>query len=229
MLKFKGIALDLLFPSRCLGCGKEGSFICASCQPSLVRLEPPYCPGCGKPEPAGCLCPGCLEGQAIIDGIRAPFVFTTLIRKAIHELKYQNLRALASPLAQLLHEHLAANPLPADILVPVPLHKKRLRERGYNQSELIARELSRTTGLPLNTDCLIREHYALPQARTASVAERRANVSGAFICRNTAVKDRQVLLVDDVTTSGTTLDAAAAALKKAGASSVWGLIVAREI
>jgi len=150
------------------------------------------------------------------------------MRQAIHQLKYRNLRALVVPLAQLLRDYLN-NPMPAEILVPVPMHPKRLRERGYNQSSLLARELGKLTNLPVVDDCLIRQRHAPPQARTSNVDERRSNIADAFTCRDHRLRDKQVLLLDDVATSGATLDACAAALKASGAISVWGLVMAREI
>jgi ComF family protein len=151
------------------------------------------------------------------------------MRQAIHQLKYQNLKTLAPPLAELLRDYLLTNPVPAEILVPVPLHRKRLRERGYNQSRLLARELGKLIDLPVVDDCLIRQRHAPPQARTSTAAERRSNTADAFVCRDHRLRNKQVLLIDDVATSGATLDACAAALKAAGAASVWGLAMAREI
>jgi competence protein ComFC len=151
------------------------------------------------------------------------------MRQAIHQLKYRNLRAIAQPLAELLHRYLVKNPLPGEVLVPVPLHAKRLRERGYNQACLLARELSKLTGQPVVDGCLIRKREAPPQARAETVAERRANVANAFFCRNQKLKNKPVLLIDDVATSGATIDACAGAVKASGASSVWGLVLAREI
>jgi len=227
--KLKGMALDLLFPKWCVGCGKEGDFICDSCRRAILRIVPPLCPRCGKPQLSGILCPGCSSWQAEIDGIRAPFQFDGAIRQAIHQLKYKNLRALAEPLATLLRDYFIANPVPAETLVPVPLHRKRLRERSYNQSSLLAEELGKLLGLPVVRDCLIRKQHTPPQARTSTIKERRHNVSGAFACRDQRLRARQVLLIDDVATSGATLDACAAALKANGATSVWGLVLAREI
>ncbi len=227
--KLKGRIVDFLFPRWCVGCGKEGEFICPSCRRSLPRVMPPLCPRCGKPRPSGTLCPTCVSWQAEIDGIRSPFRFDGVMRQAIHQLKYRNLRALAEPLAKLLNDYLATNPIPGEVLVPVPLHQKRLRERGYNQSSLLAKELGKLTNLPVVDDCLIRQRHAPPQARSSTVEERRHNVAGAFVCRDHRLQDKQVLLIDDVATSGATLDAGAAALKAAGATSVWGLVLAREI
>ncbi len=229
LAKLKGIAVNLLFPQWCVGCGKGGDFICPSCCRSLPRIMPPLCPRCGKPQPSGILCPGCVSWQAEIDGIRSPFRFDGVIRQAIHQLKYRNLRALAVTLAKLLQDYLATNPMPGEVLVPVPLHPKRVRERGYNQSSLLAKELGKLTSLPVVDDCLIRQRHTPPQAKTPTVDERRNNVANAFTCRDSRLQDRQVLLIDDVSTSGATLDACATALKVAGAATVWGLVLAREI
>jgi len=111
----------------------------------------------------------------------------------------------------------------------VPLHQKRLRERGYNQSYLLARELGKLVGLPVVDGSLIRQRHASPQARTSGVEERRSNVANAFACRNHELRDKKVLLIDDVTTSGATLGACASALKATGVSSVWGLALAMEV
>jgi len=151
------------------------------------------------------------------------------MRQAIHRLKYRNLRALAVPLAQLLNDYLISNPVPGEVLVPVPLHQKRLTERGYNQSSLPAQELGKLANLLVVDNCLARRRHAPPQARTSTVDERRSNVADAFFCRDARLQGKQVLLIDDVCTSGATLDACARALKEAGAISVWGLVLAREI
>jgi len=227
--KLKRVALDLLYPKWCVGCGKEGDFICNSCCQSLLRIIPPLCPRCGSPQASGILCSNCVSWLAVIEGIRSPFQFDGVMRKAIHQLKYKNLRAIAEPLAGLLNDCFTAHYIPADVLVPVPLHSKRLRKRGYNQSGLLAHELAKLAGLPVIDGCLIRKRLAQPQAKTQSVKERRGNVTDAFVCQDNRLKGSQVLLIDDVTTSGATLDACAAALKDAGAASVWGLVLAREL
>jgi ComF family protein len=104
-----------------------------------------------------------------------------------------------------------------------------VKERGYNQSSLLTQKLSKLTNLPVVGNSLTRQRHALPQTQTKTVTERRNNVTGAFTCRDQQLKGRQVLLIDDVATSGATLDACAVALKAAGANSVWGLTLAREI
>ena len=225
----KRVALDLLFPPRCIGCGREGKYICDSCCEELPLISPPVCIKCGRPLTDRNTCPGCIEGPVVIDGIRAPLLFHGIIREAIHEFKYRNLKAAAPLLADFLHDYLLGNPIPGDVLVPVPIHRKRQRERGYNQSSLIARELSRKNGLPIIKDCLIRRINTPPQVRTTSASERRKNIADAFACVNERLKGRQVILVDDVSTSGATLNTCAEVLKASGAASVWGLTIALEI
>jgi ComF family protein len=164
-----------------------------------------------------------------IVGIVCPFRLEGVIRQAIHQLKYRNLRAIVVPMARLLMDYLTTNPMPGEVLVPVPLHPKRLRERGYNQSHLLARELGKLVNLPVVDDCLTRQRHTSPQARTSSIEERRSNVANAFTCRNYKLEDKQVLLIDDVATSGATLDACASALRAAKVASVWGLVLATEV
>jgi ComF family protein len=225
----KRVALDLLFPPYCIGCGKEGSYICGRCERELSYISPPVCTLCGRPLLPGGSCPGCIGQPTSLDGIRAPFLFEGIVRKAVHDLKYHNLRALVPVLAGYLKEYLMENPLPGDILVPVPIHRKRIHERGYNQSSLLARELGRLTSLPVEDSCLIRLTYIAPQAKLASAAERQQNTVGAFACKDDRLKKKQVILIDDVSTSGATMNACAAALKTAGAAAVYGLALALEL
>ncbi len=229
VVRLKEVALDLLFPQKCVGCGSEGYLLCQSCCRSLPRIMPPLCPRCGSPQPGGVLCSACAGWQAEIVALRSPFRFEGVIRKAVHQLKYNNLRGLAAPLAGLLNEYLVDNPVPGDVLVPVPLHGKRLATRGYNQSGLLPSELGKLNGLPVKDACLIRQRQTPPQARTANVNERRNNVAGAFACCDQRLIGQRVILMDDVSTSGATLNECAAALKAGGASEVRGLTLAREI
>jgi len=226
--RLKEALLDLLFPPRCLGCGGGGSFLCPACCDTLPRLVPPLCPRCGLPLAAGGSCPSCTRTPLSIEGIRSPFLMEGLAREAVHQLKYRNLRALACPLGRLLTDYLESSPRPADALVPVPLHRRRLRERGYNQAALLAREVGRNTGLSVVEGSLVRRRDTPAQARAASAAERRRNVEEAFYCRDGKLRGKRVLLIDDVCTTGATLDACAHALREAGALSVWGLTLARE-
>jgi ComF family protein len=149
------------------------------------------------------------------------------IKEAVHVFKYRGVRAAAPELGRLLAYYWAGHAVPVDVIVPVPLHPRRLRSRGYNQSALLGRELANHTGFALAGNLLARTKDATPQAGTASRGQRRSNVEGSFRCSQ-EVAGQKVLLVDDVATSGSTLSACAAALKAAGAGAVWGLALARE-
>jgi ComF family protein len=222
-------AIDFFFPPRCVGCGKGGSFVCTRCFHTLPHISSPVCTRCGKPETSGPFCPTCWGWASYIDGIRSPFRFDGAIRQAIHDFKYRNLRAIAPHLAELLFSYLQTNPVTGNVLVPVPLHPRRLRNRGYNQSTLLAGELGRLAGIPLEKGCLVRSRHTSAQTRTVNVEQRKRNVAGAFQCVTNNLNGNQVILIDDVCTSGSTLEACAIAIKSAGAVSVWGLTLAREI
>ena len=224
-----GKLTDLLFPPRCVGCGIGGDFICATCRGGLPRLSPPFCSTCGRPLIQEESCSSCRRWKLDIDGIRSPFAFQGALRQAIHRFKYGGFKALALPLAQLLAQHLEDKPLAADVLVPVPLHPRRLRERGYNQSGLLAQELCRLVGLPVAEGTLFRHRNNRAQVKTPDSEERRSNVLGAFDCRDDKLKGGRILLIDDVCTTGATLNSCAIALKKGGAGSIWGLALAREV
>lgn len=202
--------------------------LCPACIQSLPRVLLPLCQRCGVTASEGNLCSMCLNHPLTIDGIRSVFLFQGTVRQAILQLKYKHLRAAATPLAQLLANFLGSHPMKGEVIVPVPLYPKRLRQRGYNQASLLAKELSALVGLPVLEDTLIRLRDAVPQARTRNALERRQNVKDVFACHQ-GLEGRQILLIDDVCTTGATLDACATALKSAGADSVWGLTVAREM
>ena len=150
-----------------------------------------------------------------------------VIRELVYSLKYRNVRAVAPELARLLATYLESNNIPGQVIVPVPLHARRLRERGYNQSDLLARELSRGTDVPLETRMLRRTRNTPPQVSMTAPAERRRNIEGAFDCTS-GVNGKRVLLIDDVVTTGSTMSACAAPLKEAGVASVLGLALARQ-
>jgi len=194
-----------------------------------TEASAPALPQVRQTQASGIVCPSCRKRQTEIDGVRSPFRFDEVVREAIHQLKYRNLKAISPCLAELLADYLRSNPLPGEALVCVPLHPRRLRERGYNQCSLLARELGRRIDLPVIEDCLIRVKQAQPQVRAVDVEERRRNVADAFVCCDEKVSGKQIILIDDVCTSGATLESCAAALKNKGATSVWGLTLAREI
>jgi ComF family protein len=219
--------LNLLFPPRCVGCKKRGAWFCAACLAVVPRIVPPLCHRCGEPlARPGDLCYNCRREPLQIDGIRSVALFEGPLRQAVHHLKYTGQRGLASSLGSLLVEYWQGNSLPADVLVPVPLHASRQRERGYNQAALLAHELAAAASLPVIEGCLVRTRQTAPQINLKS-DERKANVREAFACVDGRLAGRQVLLLDDVCTTGATLEACAMACRQAGARSVWALTLAR--
>ncbi|MGA9047528.1 MAG: ComF family protein [Dehalococcoidia bacterium] len=222
--------IDLFFPRECIGCGKIGGFICYSCAKKLPRIHPPLCQRCGRPETSGRYCQECWgKLNSRIDAVRSVFVFEGTIRAAIHELKYRNLRTISVDLGEYMAAYYRDNGLKGDYLLPVPLHEKRIRERGYNQSELLAKEIAKHVTVPVNGQLLVRVRNNMPQARTGSAEERRANMENVFKCKSPEVAGKDIVVIDDVCTSGSTLEACAAVLKAAGAKSVTGFTLAREI
>jgi len=157
------------------------------------------------------------------------FRFDGVIQKAIHIFKYSQVTAIADLLAVYLSTYLITHPVRADILVPVPLHPDRHKERGYNQSALLTKKLSYYSQIPLIENCLVRTKNTIPQVQTSTAEDRAINVSGAFACRDRRLEGKYVILVDDVCTTGSTLDACAVALKNNNVSSIWGITIAREI
>ena len=149
------------------------------------------------------------------------------VRDMVYNLKYRNLRASAPRLGGLMVAYLESHPIPADVLVPVPLHKRREKARGYNQSALLAREVGRGANVPVAPGVLRRTRDTPPQLSMTSPEERLRNMQGAFEATGD-IRRKRVLLVDDVVTTGTTMSACAKPLRDAGAASVWGLALARQ-
>lgn len=224
------VALDLLFPPRCALCGCHGADLCPECASALPRAEPPRCQRCWSPLRPGSECRRCGEADGLaLEGLLSPYVFEEGARELVHALKYRHRSVLAQPMGELMARHLEGASPAIDVVVPVPLHPRRQRARGYNQSLLLAREVSRRLKSPLVAGTLARRVNTPPQAKAAGAGARRRNVAGAFEGRPGVVDGRRVLLVDDVTTTGATLDACARVLlSEGGASAVWGLTFARE-
>ena len=203
-------ALDLLLPRQCLGCGANGTYLCERCADRAERPRPELPPESGP-----------------LSGVLAPFAYTGVAREAARRLKYRGARALAPDMARPMTRELALAAAPPFALAPAPLHPKRLRERGYNQAELLARETARALNAPLLRGAIMRVRDTPPQVSMANLAERSANMRGAFAPAH-PVEGGTVIVVDDVATSGATLTAAAQALREAGASRVYGLAFARD-
>jgi ComF family protein len=225
--------LAAVFPTRCPACRAflarpTRGPLCPACWRALPRHVMPLC-DCGGPRGASPRCGRCRRGRSPL-GLGASLgPFEGTLRTLVHELKYRGRRRVAERLAELLLERAeTARVLARDaVLVPVPLHPRRLRERGFNQAELVARALGRRAGLPTCAAALVRRKDTTSQTGLSATA-RRANVAGAFCVRRRAQVDgRCVVLVDDVATTGATVRACAAALRAAGAADVRLLTVAR--
>lgn len=221
--------LDLVFPRRCTGCGRVGSLLCQGCLAGLAPLRPPWCRGCGLPLRRGSRCDGCREAAHVPVTVRSAYPYEGPLREAIIEFKYRGLRSLGPELAVLLAGHLRDHPTGFDVIVPVPLTRERQRERGYNQAEVLARALGRMIDAPVAPDALRRVRSATPQARINARSSRFENVAGAFGAGATPVAGRRVLLIDDVCTTGATLQACGEALHAAGAAGARALTLAREL
>ena len=221
--------LDLLFPLQCVLCKRGGHVLCPPCL-SIQRLHPPLCPHCGTQLSANALCRNCQYGAIHLSRLRVVGSYEGSLRLCIHALKYKGQTRLAEPLGTLLAEAYRGYGLQADLLLPVPLHKEREQQRGYNQTVLLARQCAIELGIPLREDILLRTRATTTQAELKAW-ERQQNVAGAFACHplftTGALFGRTILIIDDVCTTGATLEACAAPLFAAGARSVCGLVVAR--
>jgi competence protein ComFC len=216
-----------MFPSRCLGCGRRDVDLCDSCRDALERLPDRRCPYCARPPGRLGVCESCRTHSISLDAVRVDLVFDGAIRKAIHHFKYKQGAYLVPTLRDLCLETIGARPLSPDALVPVPIGPRRMRERGYNQSQLLAEAVGERINVPV-MNALIRVREGPSQTRL-SEGERRRNVRDAFAVNPELNPDGlRLLLIDDVMTTGATLDACARTLKRAGASRVFGLAVARE-
>jgi ComF family protein len=223
-------ALDLLFPPRCAACQRSGSILCSPCMATIQPLLPPYCQHCNTPLDASGICKNCQYTPLRLNGLRVVSRYEGTLRACIHALKYAGNRRVAEPLGLLLAQAYRVYGLRADMIIPVPLHRERVQQRGYNQAVLLAQVCARHTNVPLNSSLVMRIRSTAPQVQL-SVRERQSNVAGAFSCTPAQPKEGlrgcHILLIDDVCTTGATLEACAAPLFAAGAQAVWGLVLAR--
>jgi ComF family protein len=185
----------------------------------------PFCARCGRPYSEDGLCGWCRRAPSALDHIRSAALFGGPLREAVHAFKYKGRVDLAQPLAELMVAFWRRNPLPADVIVPVPLHARRERERGFNQAVLLAQAFAARVELPV-TVALERARETVPQVGL-NAHERRENVRGAFTALIDMPSGHRALLVDDICTTGATLDACAVALRRAGCRRVYALTLAR--
>jgi len=233
-MSFKNKLLNILFPVECISCGKEDVYLCTDCLLKIPLGKNMDCFFCGKNSPPGRTCPGCAV-EHHLDGV---FVCADYSDRAINELikklKYSFARELGAVLGEIAVRYLrklsAENKLKKInlqkyIITPIPLHKKRYNWRGFNQAELIARHIAANLNLPYQ-DLLIRVKNNAPQVKLGG-AERQNNITGCFAAVEKNLAGKKIILVDDVATTGSTLDEAAGVLMSAGADKVWGLVVGK--
>ncbi len=218
--------LDWLYPPVCAGCGAAGDRWCADCRNNARLCAPPLCPLCGQSQTHDSLCYNCRKHRPHYTGLRSWAFFEGPLREAIHKLKYKRDITLGDVLAKPLIQTLDTLGWRFDYVAPVPLAAGRLRERGYNQSAFLARPIAIAFDVPLSSKCMWRVRETHSQVGL-SAEERIKNVAEAFAASPEIVRAKDVLVVDDVTTTGATLDACAAALRNAGAKNVYGLTLAR--
>ncbi|OGE05826.1 hypothetical protein A3I53_00700 [Candidatus Curtissbacteria bacterium RIFCSPLOWO2_02_FULL_40_13b] len=240
--------LDLLFPKRCVNCGRLGGYLCRECFSKIEYVDKPVCPVCQRQAVGGKTHPGCRKPYGL-DGLVVAARYRGAVKRAIAKVKYKWAYDIGNLLVDLLVASLWKFDLPKDvILVPVPLHRRREKWRGFNQSRILAKSLAKKFGVDLR-DVLIRTRETQSQVGLKR-DERKKNVKGAFALRQAGQKKRRsfdfvasrrnfaqdkiiagvigenIILVDDVYTSGATINECAKVLKKAGAKSVWAMAVA---
>ncbi|MDD6038579.1 MAG: ComF family protein [bacterium] len=230
---------QLLYPSTCPICdevqtqtilGDNRPGICPACEKKVFRVKQPFCLRCGKPLESYALrreyCGDCMKKEHVFTQARGVFVYRGAIVKSMYRFKYSNRRDYAAVFAKEAYESCGAwiERTGVHCMVPIPLHKKRKATRGYNQAALFARELGRLTGIAVNDKLLIRTVNTRPQ-KELDDTERKNNLKKAFHVTKNIVKLHKVLLIDDIYTTGSTVDAAAEALLRAGVQEIYVLCI----
>ncbi|MDD4531812.1 MAG: ComF family protein [Candidatus Pacebacteria bacterium] len=220
---------DLIFPKKCINCKKEGSYLCEDCL-SLKEINPyRYCL-CERMEKKD-KCDVC-KNRYLDKLFSAASFENRILKEAVHKFKYGYIKDLSHPLSILILSHLQILEVNLDqsvIIIPVPMTDKKKRRRGFNQSEEMAKIISRATGIPLLSDVLIKNKETAPQMEL-NKKERMENIKKCFEIKNQEkIKGKTILLLDDVYTTGSTMEECAKKLKQSGAAKVWGMTIAREV
>jgi len=230
---------DIVYPKICLGCKERidrnaiDNLICRGCWQDIKRNIPPFCLSCGRTLKQGrfkkSICADCVRHLRYFDRAFSPCIYTGVMQELIHQFKYKGKNYLALPLSKIMIEFIKEYDIPIeymDFIVPVPLHNVRLREREFNQAEILARYIAEEFKKPLLKDLLVRSHPTRTQTKLAT-QKRILNVKGCFAIKNRElVSGKKVLLVDDVLTTGATSSEAAFSLKDAGANIVFVMTLA---
>ena len=231
--------LDFWFPKRCSGCEKEWldasqGYWCEACAADLPWIESPLCPKCGRPFPKSPssidhFCGDCLLSEQPFDTARSAAFHSGVVRARINQLKFGGRLSRVAPLVELLVATFERTEPEVDLVIPVPLHVRRLRQRGFNQAGFLAKGVGRRLRLPVDFGVLLRRRWSEPQTRLKR-AERLQNVKGVFhVNKPDLLRDRSVLLIDDVYTTGSTMKECAASLRASGATAIHGLTVSRAV
>jgi len=255
--KFRALFLDLIFPIECLGCDREGEWLCDKCYKEIKLKPKQYCLHCKKENDLGDFCAPC-KIIYDLDGVWIAALYDeVLISQAIKSLKYHFISGLAGELSKLLivclnkileqrrilksslidgvdwrifkqtkNLPLAILNFSDNLIIPVPLSKKRWRWRGFNQAELLAKEVAEKYDLAIDKSNLIRIKHKKPQAKLNEI-HRLENIKGCFNWQGGNLNKKNIILIDDVVTTGATLNECAKVLKANGAGEVWGLVVAK--
>ncbi|OGY42129.1 MAG: hypothetical protein A2Y67_01945 [Candidatus Buchananbacteria bacterium RBG_13_39_9] len=227
--------LNLIFPKECLGCQKEGCYLCQNCLAKIELNDKFYCALCKKPSPLMLICSDCRKSSELKAIWVAADYNNALLQDLIHLLKYNYVEEISGILGDLAIKYLQTNQILGQfnlnsantIIVPVPLHKKRWQKRGFNQSELLADLLSSRLGLAKEN--LIGRIKNTQTQINLKRNERQENVKSAFSLKNIALfdKNKKIILIDDVVTTGSTLNECAKVLEQAGFMEIYGLVVAQ--
>jgi competence protein ComFC len=221
--------LDWLYPPCCGGCQNRGARWCLECQSKTELISQlTVCPRCGVPQNEADFCNNCQSSSPHFMALRAWAIYKGPVRQAVHRLKYKGDLGLGEVFGHLLMDYLRNLHWHIDTVIPVPLGVERLAQRGYNQASLLARPVAWGLGLDYLPEALKRVRETRSQVDLSAV-ERKRNVLGAFRASRDQVAGRRVLVVDDVATSGATIDSCAAALRGEGAIEVYGLTLARAV
>ena len=217
--------LDLFFPKQCVSCNKLGAYICDSCFSQVEFIDKPICPICQRHSMGGRTHPGCSKRQGL-DGLIVACSYKGPIKKAISKVKYKWIYDIEKVFVEMVVANLwRFDSIDDPILIPIPLHSKRKKWRGFNQAEILAKRLSLKFGVK-TFDLLNRNIETIPQVGL-NRAQRLKNVQGAFSMKKEINLDGQnIILVDDVYTSGATMGECCSVLKKVGAGEIWGMTVA---
>lgn len=219
--------IEVAFPPVCGNCRRLGNLICETCRAAMAPVPWPICARCGRGLPDEWLpCPFCAHRTMRLRQARATLLYAEPTSTLIHQMKYEGYFALAGPLGRMMAEGWPAWSTPIDLILPIPLHTRRERQRGYNQSMELARHLAAGVGVPVDGQALRRTRHTRPQVEL-NPEERHENVRGAFMADEQRVGGRHVLLIDDVFTTGATMTAAAEALLSVGAASVSAYCLSR--